>query len=643
MNSGDMTVRARFRVDSLRLSLGVLCWVLLAHGAAWRSSAQTEFGLEDLVFVEAFRGVAAPTSITHAGDGSGRLFVTEQVGRILIHDGQRLLADPFLDIRDRIRAGGERGLLSVAFHPEYASNGFFFVNYTNRAGNTVVSRFRVSETPDLADPLSETVFFTAAQPRRNHNGGQIQFGPDGFLYIGMGDGGGAGDPPNLAQDLGSVLGKLLRVDVDGDAPATAPLTNPFLATVGARPEIWAYGLRNPWRFSFDRLTGDLFLGDVGQNAVEEISFQAASSQGGENYGWRRMEGSRCFRPAVGCNDGLLVLPILEYPNHGGNCGGSVTGGYRYRGSRFPQFYGVYIFADYCTGSFYAGVEQDGMWQLRGPRETPFGVRTFGEDEAGEIYFADSSVVYRIATEVPVPETSIVISRVVSSASLEVGPGLAPGSLATVFGTGIAESTEVAPGTPLPLELGGGMVLLDGALKAPQVLASPHQRNFQVPWELGGRAGTALRVVVGEASSLPAPVDIVRVSPAVFVLDYSGQAAAVIAGTRQIAGPQGPLWGARPAQVGEVLQVYATGLGPVANPPATGSAASAEAVSATVEPVTASIGTQPMPVLFSGLVPSLVGVYQVDVQLEGELDAGKLVPLVLQVAGVDSNTTFIAVE
>ena len=249
------------------------------------------------------------TSITHARDGSGRLFVTEQIGRVLIHDGHSLLSTPFLDIRTRVRAGGERGLLSVAFHPTYATNGHFYVSYTDLNGNTVVSRFKVSDNSNVADPDSEMIFFQATQPRRNHNGGQIQFGPDGYLYIGMGDGGGAGDRSYLAQDLSSPHGKMLRVDVAGDAPAVAPESNPFQETENALPGIWAYGLRNPWRFTFDRLTGDMFIADVGQNSVEEISFQRAASTGGENYGWRLMEGSSCFNPRSDCNDGSLVLPI----------------------------------------------------------------------------------------------------------------------------------------------------------------------------------------------------------------------------------------------------------------------------------------------------------------------------------------------
>lgn len=598
--------------------------------------------LDDLMFVEYFRGVAGVTSITHAGDGSGRLFITEQVGRVLIHDGQSLIQTPFLDIRDRVQAGGERGLLSVAFHPNYLVNGYLFVNYTDHNSDTVVSRFQVTEDPNAANPASESTFFQAEQPRRNHNGGQLQFGPDGYLYVGMGDGGGAGDPPNLAQDLGSPLGKMLRLDVDQGSPAVAPGTNPFMGTVDVLPEIWAYGLRNPWRFSFDRLTGEMFIADVGQNRMEEVSCQAADSTGGENYGWRLMEGSLCFRPPAGCNDGSLVLPILEYENHGGNCGGSVTGGYRYRGSQYPHLSGVYFYADYCTGDFYGAVEEDGAWRALGPRPTSFNIRTFGEDEAGELYFADPSVVYRIEASPPKPWISD--GDVVNAASLVVGPGLVPGSLATVFGIGLATTTAAADGSPLPTELGGGSMTFNGTVHAPQVFAAPGQRNFQVPWELAGLNSAGLTVSVGEDVSPQVIVPLSRVSPGVFVLSQSGQAAAVIASNGSIvAGPSTGFLASRPAWPGEILIVYATGLGAVTNPPATGVAALADPPSATLNQVEVIVGDLQMPVVSSVLDPSYVGLYRVSFRLSGDIPTGDAVPLVVRAGGVDSNTTFIAVE
>jgi glucose/arabinose dehydrogenase len=280
---------------------------VLVAGGSWcgRADAQITLGFESVA-----SGLASPVGIYHAGDGSRRLFILQQAGQILIHDGAQVRPTPFLDIATLVSCCGERGLLGLAFHPDFASNGLFYVNYTNTAGDTVIARYRVSDDPNAADPGSAQILLTIVQPFANHNGGQLAFGPDRFLYIGMGDGGSGGDPDNRAQNLGDLLGKLLRLDVDGGVPYAIPASNPFRNTPGARPEIWAWGLRNPWRFSFDRLTGDLFIADVGQATREEVDFQPASSHGGENYGWRLMEGTLCFNPASGCNDGSLTLPIL---------------------------------------------------------------------------------------------------------------------------------------------------------------------------------------------------------------------------------------------------------------------------------------------------------------------------------------------
>ena len=240
----------------------------------------------------------------------------------------------------------------------------------------------MSADPNVADTTSAQIVLSVAQPFANHNGGQLAFGPDGFLYIGLGDGGDAGDPGNRAQNLGTLLGKILRIDVDGAATYTIPTTNPFRATPNALPEIWAYGLRNPWRFSFDRLTGDLFIADVGQGAREEVNFQPAASAGGQNYGWRRMEGTACFNPSTACNDGTLTLPILEY-DHSLGC--SITGGYRYRGARFPQFVGRYFYGDFCSGRIWTGIQSGAAWT--GPQllDTTMQITSFGEDEDGELY------------------------------------------------------------------------------------------------------------------------------------------------------------------------------------------------------------------------------------------------------------------
>ncbi|MBE2197645.1 MAG: PQQ-dependent sugar dehydrogenase, partial [Anaerolinea sp.] len=323
-----------------------------------------------------------PTSLTHAGDD--RLFVTEQQGVIRIIANGRVLPDPFLYIVNRVGSNEyEQGLLSVAFHPRYAENGYFYVNYTNTNGRTVVSRFQVSaDNPNLASANSELILLTIPQPYANHNGGQVKFGPDGYLYVGMGDGGSANDPLRAGQDLNNLLGKLLRLDVDFNPDGYAiPADNPFVTDDNARNEIWAYGLRNPWRFSFDRLTGDLFIADVGQNLWEEINFQPAASRGGENYGWRIMEASYCFM-ADACDQTGLILPIFEY-NHELGC--SVTGGYIYRGAEL-SLYGNYFLGDYCQGTIWGLTPTDaGGWQATVVYQGAGNISSFGEDVNGELY------------------------------------------------------------------------------------------------------------------------------------------------------------------------------------------------------------------------------------------------------------------
>jgi glucose/arabinose dehydrogenase len=343
-------------------------------------------------------GLPNLVSVTHAGDS--RLFITLQRGQVMIHDGTRVLPEPFLDIRSLVTSNDERGLLSVAFHPHYAFNGLFYVNYTNLSGNTVVARYSVSPLDaNRANPSSAVPILTIAQPFANHNGGQLQFGPDGYLYIGMGDGGSGGDPGNRAQNLGDLLGKMLRIDVDSASPYAIPPSNPFTGQ-GMRREIWAYGLRNPWRFSFDRATGDLWIADVGQGTWEEIDFQPATSIGGENYGWRRMEGTHCFNPATNCNTGNLVLPVIEY-DHGVGC--SVTGGYVYRGTRSPRLIGRYIYGDFCTGRIFGATRSANGAVTTGQLiDVPFNISTFGEDVAGEIYVGDYSngILYRLVDSNP---------------------------------------------------------------------------------------------------------------------------------------------------------------------------------------------------------------------------------------------------
>jgi len=340
-------------------------------------------------------GLTSPIGLEHAQDGSGRLFVVEQPGLIRIIQDGSLAPTPFLDIRSRVgSSGSEQGLLGLAFHPRYSENGYFFVNYTDRSGDTVIARYRVSADASLADPTTEIRLLEVNQPYANHNGGDLAFGSDGFLYISLGDGGSGGDPRNYGQSLDTLLGKILRIEVGEAESYSIPADNPFVED-GGRPEIWAYGLRNPWRFSFDRLSGDLFIADVGQNSWEEVNFQPAGSPGGQNYGWKIIEGFHCFQTSP-CDQSELTLPVVEYALHvEGDC--AVSGGYAYRGTDLPAWNGIYLYGDYCSGRVW-GLFQDtaGVWQNALLFETGSRITAFGQDEVGEIYLVShSGSIYRL--------------------------------------------------------------------------------------------------------------------------------------------------------------------------------------------------------------------------------------------------------
>jgi glucose/arabinose dehydrogenase len=330
-------------------------------------------------------GLTRPTYLTHAGDD--RLFVVEQPGRIRIVQNGQLLDQPFLDVTDKVLSeGNEQGLLSVAFHPAYKTTGQFFIYYTRQPdGAIVIERYAVSKNdPNLADPPSaKTILVIPHAQAANHNGGQLQFGPDGYLYIGTGDGGGQGDqhgPMGNGQNRNVLLGKLLRIDVTNQDTYAIPKDNPF------GTEVWAYGLRNPWRFSFDRATHDLYIADVGQNTYEEVDFQPASSKGGENYGWRIMEGLHCYSPSEGCDQTGLVLPVAEYSHDVGGC--AITGGYVYRGSKYPALQSTYFFGDYCSGIIWSLQRNGDQWQMTKRLESGLNISSFGEDVNGELYVVD---------------------------------------------------------------------------------------------------------------------------------------------------------------------------------------------------------------------------------------------------------------
>ena len=384
-----------------------------------------------LSFQEVVADLDYPVFLTNAKDGSGRLFVVEQPGQIRIVDNG-LVNTPYLDIHDRVRSprsggGSEEGLLSVAFPPGFNSTvNHFYIYYTNKAGDNQVSRFTQTADPNLADPNSEEVILYLSHPQNeNHNGGLLLFGPDGYLYIGTGDGGGGGDPFGNAQNPASLLGKILRIDVEfttnpgftpshyvylplapvesGSTPAAKyriPESNPYVGVPGFRGEIWALGLRNPWRFSFDSLNKDLYIGDVGQNLWEEVDYQPANSTGGENYGWNIMEGKHCYGSSS-CDMTGLVLPFYEY-SHANAC--SVTGGYVYRGQDYPGMQGIYFFGDWCSGRIWGAQNIANIWQVE--ELNPIGphLSSFGEDESGEIYLvvyaANNGKVFRLQQVIP---------------------------------------------------------------------------------------------------------------------------------------------------------------------------------------------------------------------------------------------------
>lgn len=429
------------------LTVGMLC-LLFAFLTACRGAPDwPELQLEHVV-----SDLQAPVYVTHAGDDSGRLFVVESPGRIRIIQNGLIQAEPFLDIRDRVRspasvptASGEQGLLGLAFPPGFADKGYFYAFYTRMDGDNVLARYCLSADPNRAEAESEQVVLLlehSAHPE--HNAGQLAFGPDGYLYLGTGDSGGAGDPLVEAQNRASLLGKILRIDVEGSAynqgevdrkggfascrPSTAlsdqslryaiPADNPFAQGRSEKPEVWALGLRNPWRFSFDRTTGDLYISDVGQNSREEINFQAAHFAGGANYGWNILEGSQCYsalpdsqpdseagnEPACQPPPGNLP-PVVEYGHgveEGQGC--AITGGYVYRGQASPGLEGIYFYADFCLGKVWGLRYWKGDWKTQLLADTPLKPSSFGEDQAGEIYLVHlgtgletDGAIYRLAS------------------------------------------------------------------------------------------------------------------------------------------------------------------------------------------------------------------------------------------------------
>lgn len=436
---------------------------------------------------------ARPVAIRFADDGHGRMFIVEQAGRIMVlHDG---VLGTFLNISDRVRSpatsgGNEQGLLGLAFPPSFTDKGYFYLNYTRRTptndGATVLSRFRVSagnptEGPiNTADPASEEILLTVAQPFSNHNGGDLHFGPDGYLYFGLGDGGSSGDPGNRAQDPLNLLGKMLRLDVE--TPVTPPATyhvpagNPFVGNEAVRPEIWALGLRNPWRFSFDRLTGDLFIADVGQNAFEEVNFQPAGV-GGQNYQWRRYEGFALFSSTTQLTVGESTPPILDTRRADGHR--SITGGYVYRGDRYPRMQGRYIFADYVSGTGFVAQQVNGEWQMRLYPGLMPNVSSFGEDEEGNLFVANLNTgrVFEVRDRVDSAHMQVLdVARDPADGRVSFTYGVALGGSYQVEGSDdLASWMSVGPSVSAPVD-GDHRLTFEEAANPP---AGAQRRFFRV--------------------------------------------------------------------------------------------------------------------------------------------------------------------
>ena len=503
-----------------RVLLAVLL-ALLIVSLPLASIAQTAPEIQLQPFLS---GLSQPVLITHARDGSNRLFIVEQTGLIKVLQPGSTSPTTFLDLTSKRVLGGEQGVLGLAFHPDYENNRRFFVNYTRTGdGATVIAEYLASPTNPNVALTAERIILTIAQPFANHNGGMIEFGPDGFLHIGMGDGGSANDPGNRAQNINDLLGKMLRIDIDqtaGSVNYVSPSSNPFFGPTPGRDEIFAVGMRNPWRWSFDRLTGQLYAGDVGQGQVEEIDIITS----GANYGWRVYEGTRCTNiDAPLCNPASYTAPVTEYNHSGGRC--SVTGGYVYRGSRSSLPYGSYLFGDYCTGEIFLF---DNGVQTR-LLDTPLNISSFGEDQDGELYVvALGGTIHRVVN----PATRSALS--VSAASYR-GDLLAPDSIVAAFGSELATSASSAT-LPLPMTLVGTQVRVTDVTGtprfAPLFYVSPSQVNYVMPaGTVAGRAEVVITSGSGAVSSGTA--EITSVAPGIFSAnsDGTGTAAAYVTQVR----------------------------------------------------------------------------------------------------------------
>ncbi len=604
------------------------------------TQAQNVIQLEPVI-----SGLASPILATSARDGSNRLFIVEQSGKI------RVMASPtattattFIDLTAKISCCGERGLLGMAFHPQYATNRKFYVNYTRIFdGTTVVAEYQASAgDANLAD-TTERVLLTVDQPYTNHNGGMIAFGQDGFLYVGMGDGGDANDPGNRAQNIESLLGKMLRIDVNSTSaglPYAIPADNPFVAAAG-RDEIFATGLRNPWRFSFDRQTGELYAGDVGQGVIEEVDI----IRRGGNYGWRVVEGTRCTNLGPGaCNNAAFVAPIYEYQHVGANCTGSITGGYVYRGTRgtFPA--GAYVFGDFCKGTITQLNNNNGTRQAQLLMDTAFPVSSFGEDEAGELYALNyGGTLYRLVSTAPRALSNV------SAASYEART--MPDSIVAAFGSGLATGTQTATTLPLPTALLETRVYVrDGngvETQAQLFYVSPTQINFLMPSSNLTSSDNVVTIISGAGVvSRQTMVATGPLAPGLFTYNATGRGVAAALALRvkadnsqtyeQIArfDQASNQWVPIPIDLGPdtdrvFLVAFGTGFRLARlNPPPAG---------------TVTLGGTDAEITFLGAHPSLIGVDQLNLLIPRSLIGRGLLDVVFRTGSYTANTVQIQVK
>ena len=605
-------------------------------------SAQTTIQLQQFA-----TGFSFPILATSARDGSNRLFVVERTGKIqLMTPGTTLpLPTPFIDLTAKVLTsnsiGDERGLLGLAFHPQFKTNRRFFVNYTRRPdGATVISEFTASAANANVADTTEKVILTVAQPFSNHNGGMIDFGKDGFLYIGMGDGGSANDPGNRSQNNEELLGKFLRIDVDtpnGAVPYSSPSTNPFFGATPGRDEIYSTGWRNPWRWSFDRQTGELYAGDVGQNAIEEIDIVTL----GGNYGWRVLEGTRCTNlgPAA-CTTPGFVAPIYEYAQDGGRC--SVTGGYVYRGTRGTLTPGTYVFGDYCTGEIF--LRENGS--VRMALDSPYAISSFGEDEAGELFVVHlgsgaNGAVYRIIN----PNATAAAATSVSAANFR--SPLARESISAVFGTDLAVVTQPNGGGTLPTNLGGTQINVTDSAETSRAASlffvSPTQANYLIP--AGTAAGTATVTIINWNGALSrGTVQINPVAPGLFTANSSGRGVPAAVAERILAnGSRSTVPVAAFDQTQNQFVPVPIDLGTAADQVFLAAFGTGFRFRSALTAVTATIGGTPAEVSFAGAQGDFVGLDQANIRIPFSLVGRGEVDVVLTVDGAQANTVRINIK